>query len=151
MLIGRVEWPVLFNRVKSANSGDLDSAAVYPFFYRECYSRIFATTATNVAMYPKIVIRTIQDQFLQRFVQQGGHLLSLRNVKKAETTPLPPKRDDSERRSKPVRDKDHTMADASLPNASSTTSESHHQQANTAEDTIMVDDTTINGRSDAMH
>lgn len=41
-------------------------------------NRLLAATATNVAMYLGIAIGTIQNRFLQRFVQLRELLLSLR-------------------------------------------------------------------------
>ncbi|KAK4515206.1 uncharacterized protein ATC70_002816 [Mucor velutinosus] len=63
--------------------------------------------------------------------------------------PTPPKRTDSERRSKPVEDKDHIMPDASQPNAGSSTPEASQQQTKMTGNTIMEENNTNRKLSDA--
>ncbi|KAK4522011.1 uncharacterized protein ATC70_004550 [Mucor velutinosus] len=63
--------------------------------------------------------------------------------------PTPPKRTDSERRSKPVEDKDHIMPDAPQPNAGSPTPEASQQQTKMTGDTIMEENNTNTKLSDA--
>ncbi|KAK4512394.1 uncharacterized protein ATC70_003093 [Mucor velutinosus] len=63
--------------------------------------------------------------------------------------PTPPKRADSERRSKPVEDKDHIMPNAPQPNAGSPTHEASQQQIKMTGDTIMEENNTNTKLSDA--
>ncbi|KAK4519270.1 uncharacterized protein ATC70_009502 [Mucor velutinosus] len=63
--------------------------------------------------------------------------------------PTLPKRADSERRSKPVEDKDHIMQDAPQPNADAPSPEASQQQTKITGDTIMEENNTNTKFSDA--